>query len=254
MEGLAAELGIGQSSPIYAAALDLFHRLRLRLGSSTKLPQSALQAAALHLAATLLHPHQLDLEVTARKSSTPLRMLTAALETIMATLGAEMLLLTTDRLCGRLGWSAAVPWVQLVETLYASSQASAKTVAGNPVVRTAVVYLALQTAGIRVALGAICAAAHTNPQHVQRCVLEIKAAIAADLERLLSREETLIKEIKAEGRQEVKRKRLERPPSKNKLVFVDLSAPPRKPERPKSLLEIHHQHDLGFAIMLPGEL
>lgn len=254
MEGLASDLGIGRNSSIYTSALDLYHKLRLCLGSSQKFPQNALQAAALHLAATLLHPHQLDLELTARKSSTPPRMLTAALEMIMATLGTDLGLLNTERLCARLGWSAAMRWVVLVEELYGSIHLSTgKTVPGNPVLTTSIVYLALLSAGIRIALSAICTVAHTNTQHVQRCVLELKAAMGTGLDTLVEREEKLIKEIKTEGRQEVKRKRLQRPPSNGKLpsIIVENAISPAsiKPLKPRTLLEIHSQHDLGYAIM-----
>lgn len=227
MEPLAASLNIPVNSGVYTYAVDLYHQLQPRLNSQ-KFTSRCTMAACLHLSST---HHSLSLSPTlaAKKAGITTKTLTSCLELAASTHN----LVTAERVAKSLGYQAIG---EVAEEIVKRSGRN------GSVIVAAAVYLACQAVGLRVGLAGICGEAYANQQHVQRCSLEIRNGSVKEYLDKIEEDEELVKRIKSEGKQQVKKRKVEQVVSRAPLQE-------KRPEtrKEKSFMQSHYTFTLGFA-------
>ncbi|PJF19741.1 hypothetical protein PSACC_00394 [Paramicrosporidium saccamoebae] len=229
MEPLAQSLAISPQSNVYLHALDLYHQISPQLGSQKYTTRCGM-AACLHLSSTHFGI-RLEIPQAARMAGVPPKTLTGCLEMTARFLGV----VTLEGVC------AAIGYVGLAVVAQEVVRRSGRSV--DPVVVAAAVSLACTAVGVRM-LAKICGAAYANQQHVQRCALELDKGNVKEYLQSVSQDEKLIKNIKTEGLQVTKKRR------------VDQTATPQNTQKEKSVtterkmtfMQTHYNYPLGFAV------
>lgn len=260
MESLAIALEVPKGSGVYMRAQEIYHKASLRLGPSTKFTSTCLMACALKLAADGFNV-ELDLALGAKRAGVAPRALTSCLELVVSSVGGEIGLVSVDAIAKGIGYPAVGPPVKaLLASLPPETARRPSLNPTNPTVMAACVHLVLQTIGLRVSLASLCGVAYANPQHVQRCALEIREHAGPYLASL-EQDASLIKRIKEMGRTLVRKKRSSpmdaavsstesSPTNKRPSTIAPALPSTRHLRRDLTFPEQHCYSELGYAIML----
>lgn len=241
-------------------AQEIYHKANLRLGPSTKFTSTCLMACSLKLAADGFNV-ELDLALGAKRAGVAPRVLSSCLELVVSSLGGEIGLVSIDSIAKGIGYPTVGPPAKaLLASLPSEAARRAPLNPTNPTVMAACVHLVLQTIGLRVSLASLCDVAYANPQHVQRCALEIRQHAGPYLASL-EKDASLIKRIKEMGRTLIRKKRPSPPPdaaipstesspTKRPSTIAPALPAPRHLRRELTFSEQHCYSELGYAIML----